>query len=89
MLLKIVQNGRFADQSGHLSLCYCRMYHDCATSSGASAAICMQVLQRLGLVDELMQYKEPGDGFHIARHTFHPLVTAVDTPVGAIVPMSS
>ncbi|KAK9795220.1 hypothetical protein WJX73_003740 [Symbiochloris irregularis] len=41
----------------------------------------LQVLQRLGLVDALMKYKEPGDGFHIARHTFKPLVRAVDIPL--------
>ena len=40
-----------------------------------------QVLQRLGLVDGMMKYKEPGDGFHISRHTFKPLLTAIDTPV--------
>lgn len=40
-----------------------------------------QVLQRLGLLDELMQYEEPGKAMTLATPSFYPLVSFVDTPV--------
>ena len=63
-----------------------KIYGDqnCKSSVRAAAPAALQVLQRLGLVDALMPFKEPGDGFHISRHNFKPLVAAIDQPVRAL-----
>ena len=43
-----------------------------------------QVLQRLGLLDELLEYEEPGKTMTLATASFRPLVSIVDVPVCCI-----
>ena len=43
----------------------------------------MQVLERLGLLDELLAFEEPGKAMSLATASFHTLCCIMDTSVSS------